>query len=820
MQKLERALAIYLGWLADDDRCTADELLGQHADLREFLEAMLAEREPLEAGIADTRRIGDFRIEGEIARGGMGVVFRARQLSLDRVVALKVLPAHVTLQPSAVARFRREASTAARLEHPGIVKIHAVGSDGDTHYFAMELIDGEPLARVDPRSGRRRSVRECVEIVAAVCDALAYAHEQGVIHRDVKPSNILVAADGQPVLTDFGLARDLDAPALTRTGAFAGSPHYVSPEQARGLAGVDARSDVFSLGATLYELLTDHKPFDGDSVPSVLAQITGSEPRDPLRLAPDLAPDLAAIVMKALEKDPARRYGSAAGFGADLRAFLEFRPVSARRESAWKRVRRFVRREPLRATLYTVLAIGVPTIAAGVGYLVANRSAIDVGSREIERRNREERLARVTIDYEAGDFVRALAVADEALAAAPRDVEARALRATVELALGRAHEALAEFDVAPGSAPLAEGDRGRVYVLTAVGRDGDARELEAKLGEPTTPEGMFLAGMTAGYRARSDDADLAQWREVRDLFAQAMHVAPAPRLHYYLRWLEATLMTREESAIARSVAALETLWPDSPAALLYVAYASRTSDPQHAIDCYRRVLASGYDHPRIHGTIADCLQRLGDTEGAARARLDRIASYRAREASGSMTLDDRVNFAIALESAGSRDEAIARVRDVTSRAPTMPRAFEVLGWLLYLQGDHAAAAPALDRAVELRPTDLDSWQRLGSARLALGDAAGAADALERVVARDRTRWSAHARLGAARLALRQFDAAIAEYRLALELEPRRAELHLDLATALAAEHSTAEAIASCERALELQPDHARARELLAQLKQQ
>jgi serine/threonine protein kinase len=265
IRPLERALAVYEQWLAAGEPVPPERLLEQHADLRDLLEAMLGDRAAMARDVeqqsGDERELGDFRILEEIGRGGMAVVYRARQRSLNRDVALKVLPGHVTLDAEAVARFRREATLAARLDHPNIVAIHAVGSHHDTNYFAMELVDGRPIARIDPATGRVRSVREVVDMCAKVCDALAHAHAQGGLHRDVKPSNILIGRDGQPMLTDFGLARDLRDLALTRAGSFAGTPHYTAPEQAADSAQVDARADVWGLAATLYELLTRARPF-------------------------------------------------------------------------------------------------------------------------------------------------------------------------------------------------------------------------------------------------------------------------------------------------------------------------------------------------------------------------------------------------------------------------------------------------------------------------------------------------------------------------------------------------------------------------------
>jgi outer membrane protein assembly factor BamB len=421
--RLERAIAIHEQWLAEARRRPVAALLAEHPDLEEILAALVVDAGEVERAITlldgAQCELGDHRLVAELGRGGMGVVYRARQLSLDRDVAVKVLANHVTRQPEAVARFRREATLAASLEHPNIVRIHGIGQQGDTHYFAMELVEGGPLTRLDPATGEPRSVRGTVELCARIADALAHAHGNGVLHRDVKPGNILLRADGEPVLTDFGLARQIEDPGITRSGAFAGTPWYASPEQLVDSASVDARSDVWSLGATLYELLTGRRPFDGDSATAVAERIRTSEPVDPLRLVPDLSSDLAAIVGKALEKAPERRYPSAAAFAADLRAFLEFRPVLARRLGWLLRSARWLRRHPGWRAALVVLTVAVFVLPVIVSLAVtAQRDrAVEAEQRARERAYSANVAAAVTA-LTAGHGLQAA----QRLAACPEDL--------------------------------------------------------------------------------------------------------------------------------------------------------------------------------------------------------------------------------------------------------------------------------------------------------------------------------------------------------------------------------------------------------------
>ncbi|MBK8101015.1 MAG: protein kinase [Planctomycetes bacterium] len=389
--RLERALAIYSDWLAAGATPPASALIAAHPDLAEHLQAMLTDPAATtdQLAIGDTvlgRELADFVILAEIGRGGMGVVYLARQRSLGREVALKVLPAHITNQATVVARFKREATLAARLEHPAIVAIFAVGSDGDTHWFAMERIDGGALGPNDPATGQPRTIRRTVELFATLADALAHAHAANVPHRDVKPANILLRATGEPVLCDFGLARELGDPGITVVGGFAGTPWYASPEQLVDSSSIDARSDVWSLGATMYELLTGRRPFDGDSSHAITQAIAHQEPIDPLRLAPELAPDLAAIVLKALHKDRERRYRSAAALRDELRAFLEFRPITARRSGRLTRVARWLQRHPGWRAAVLLLVLATLLLPALISIAVAGERDRAMTAEQLARR--------------------------------------------------------------------------------------------------------------------------------------------------------------------------------------------------------------------------------------------------------------------------------------------------------------------------------------------------------------------------------------------------------------------------------------------------
>ena len=287
-------------------------------------------------------RLGEFRIVREIGRGGMGIVFEAEQTSLKRRVALKVLPTALRSDRRLLSRFRREAEAAARLRHPNIVPVYSIGQAGNAPFFAMEMVAGESLAEVLAQrcEGRDGGLpedageyqRRCVEIVGQLADALAYAHGEGILHRDVKPANVLLEADGTPRLTDFGLAADLEASSLTLSGEVFGSPRYMSPEQAfRCEAPLDARTDVYSLGVTLYEMLTLRLPYSGTTTSELLAALSSGKVVSPRECGIELPEGLERVLMRALCHDLEERYAGAAEFAEDLRAALQGRAAKPRR---------------------------------------------------------------------------------------------------------------------------------------------------------------------------------------------------------------------------------------------------------------------------------------------------------------------------------------------------------------------------------------------------------------------------------------------------------------------------------------------------------
>lgn len=345
-------------------------------------------------GLAVGKLVGEFRLIKLLGQGGMGQVWSAAQVTLgDRLVAIKfVLPERVAARE--LEYFAREARAGGRIRHPGIVTILGRGESDGSAWIAMELVDGgatlrgaiDDFARLPLQA--RDHERRVAQLVAEIADAVQAAHEAGVIHRDLKPQNVLIARDGSPKVGDFGLARIVDESALSHSGDVVGSCYYMSPEQVGGKRSrVDHRTDVFSLGVILYELLTLRRPFEGETAHQVAARILAVEPTDPRRIRPQIARDLAVIVGKALEKRSERRYSSMHELAAELRRFLSHEPILAVPPTRAERALKWVQRHPAKS-VFAIAVVLLTAVSVWSGVTVARAGATIAAAEWIERRTR------------------------------------------------------------------------------------------------------------------------------------------------------------------------------------------------------------------------------------------------------------------------------------------------------------------------------------------------------------------------------------------------------------------------------------------------
>jgi tRNA A-37 threonylcarbamoyl transferase component Bud32 len=378
---LDAAIAGYMQAVESGQVPNRQALLDQHPEIADQLHAFFADFDRMDriasplrnavgldatsdaasgatSALPTIRYFGDYELLEEIARGGMGIVYKARQSSLNRIVALKMILRGTFASPRDVQRFRAEAESAAILDHPHIVPIHEVGDHDGQQYFSMKFVEGTSLA-THPKADARAEVTRFLEVVRAV----HYAHQHGVLHRDLKPSNVLVDSNGTRFVTDFGLAKRLTDTAgdhsLTEPGQVLGTPKYMSPEQAAGRKDLTVAADVYSLGVILYERLTGQTPFTGENALTLLRQVRETEPPRPSAIKPGLDRDLETVALKCLDKEPARRYSSAEPLAEDLKNWLAGRPISARPVSQTERAWRWCKRNPAVAVLAASVALSL-----------------------------------------------------------------------------------------------------------------------------------------------------------------------------------------------------------------------------------------------------------------------------------------------------------------------------------------------------------------------------------------------------------------------------------------------------------------------------
>jgi tetratricopeptide (TPR) repeat protein/predicted Ser/Thr protein kinase len=670
--------------------------------------------------------LGRYTLLHPLGRGGMGQVWKATDRSLDRTVAVKVL--HRS-SPEETERFQREARLAAGLSHPNIAAIYEFGQEGDTPYIAMQYIDGVSLDKA------HLPVRRAVECVRDAARALEFAHARGIVHRDLKPSNLMLDGADRLFVMDFGLAKSVKADrSLTASGFMVGTPSYMPPEQAQAMEA-DARSDVYSLGATLYALLTGRAPFVGDNLLALLADVVTVDPIAPRRLVRGLDRDLETVVLKCLEKDPARRYPTAAALGDDLDRWRGGEPVTARPASLLYALGKRVRRHPVPWALGVLLAVALLAIPATV---LLQRTATQSRERADARsRVSEARGILAALPAEPAAAVEALIRADDLLrgageAGAPVRFEVN--RRLGEVAIGRedfglarvAFSACRALDAAKAEGlerQVAEAEQARLRqrrdrigsalddLRRGLGRPGRATDARlddyvlevVRYTDAQTVQLLAAALAPCRERAREAGRDAAWSQEDRDLMAFCFRVLGRLDL---------------DACVAPLAGMMEVLWDDM--------------------------------------LLRDCGEALCNTRRAAALP----ALLAARERIGML--------APAWQHVA---RSLRRVPADAVREPRTAEDFRVRGLTRAEAGDLEGAIADYTRAVELDPSDASSWNNRASARRDRGDLAGAMADYDRALKEDPGRATAWANRASARLMLGEVEQALADYTRALSLEP-------------------------------------------------
>ncbi len=479
-----------------------------------------AAREAGGSRLAASSVIGDYEIVREIGRGGMGVVYEAVQRSLNRSVALKVLPALLhSLRPESGERFKAEAAAAARLQHPHIVPIYDYGQAQDCHYYAMELIRGQSLGELvkeradaaddseahaaDPGSDHYQRVAGWM---ADVADALQFAHDAGVVHRDIKPNNLILCETGRVMISDFGLAKDMTQEAATRSGQLMGTWRYMSPEQVRGGgANVDQRTDIYSLGATLYELLTFQPAIPGGHEHEMIQKVLEHEPISPRKIIPRIPNDLEVICLRAMAKDVEARYPTAAELSADLRRYLNDEPIRARRIGLHVRLGKYVRRHRYSVAVILVGVFVTTSIISTAAYLDSARERAELRS---DAAGLRVTMAKDHLD--AGRYNQAIQAYSNALARDPSLTYVYASRASAYAEVGRLGEAIRDLDRAIELSPLRAGPFFRRGVLRLIQDNATeaATDFQHALDLNANDDSARLFRSLAQQQARGDPGNV------------------------------------------------------------------------------------------------------------------------------------------------------------------------------------------------------------------------------------------------------------------------------------------------------------------------
>jgi serine/threonine protein kinase/Flp pilus assembly protein TadD len=778
-------------------------------------------------------RLGDYRIVREVGRGGMGIVYEAEQESLGRHVAVKVLPFAAALDGRRLQRFKNEAQAAAQLHHQNIVPVYAVGCERGVHYFAMQFIEGRTLgdlidelrrleespvvgqpavsstplcaALTTERSAKTPAFfRSMAQMGVQAAEALEHAHQLGIVHRDVKPANLLVDVRGNLWITDFGLAHFQNDTRLTLTGDMVGTLRYMSPEQALARReGVDHRTDVYSLGATLYEMLTLKHAFDGRTRQELLRQIAQDEPR-PLRRVNQAVPaELETVVLKAMAKAPAERYATAQEMADDLHRFLEDRPIHARRPSLWQRTRKWARRHRavvLTATAGLVLAFVV--LAGSVGWAARDRAA--------RKAEREEQICRALEQTEAffdrDRLSEALVALEHAEKLLPGEGireefgrQVRQWRTDLDMLL-RLEEIRARR-AGPGEDLVDDMEKDAAYrsAFRDYGVDVGALSLaEAadRLSGSFVRVGLAAAlDNWAAHRDHLRKTDAPNWK---DLLALARTLDDNP----WRNQVREALAAGDKQAL-RKLAASDQVAVLQPATAVWLATALvHLGADEEALTLLRKVHQLHPDDYWINQRLAlySFRRRPPQYDQAVRHL---TAALAVRPTS----LNTRVNLGAALTESGAQDEAIAALRQALALDKNEAVTHHNLGVALHRKGDVGKAMEAFREAIRLNKNYPSPHCSLGTTYQEIGQPDLAMASFREAIRLNPQFARAYCNMANALVDKGQLDQAIDACHTALRLDSGLAAAHVNLSRALLEKGLPLLALEHCDKALRIQKNN-------------
>lgn len=738
------------------------------------------------------RKLGKYDIIREIARGGMGIVYEAQDPDLRRRVALKVLK-DADVDENLVRRLHREAAVAARLTHPNIVGVHEVSTvrEGDVlvHFIAMDYVEGGTFADV-LRSDR--PLPALVRMLEDIALAVGFAHSKGVVHRDLKPGNVLVDESGRVILTDFGLARAQSfATRLTASQAAIGTPQYMAPEQVVGhQADIDARTDVYALGVMLYEILCGRLPFDADTPAQLFYRILNAEPDPPSR-SRSVARDLELICLKAMDKQRTRRYRDAAGFAEDLRRWREHEPILARPPSVWHRCWKLLRK---RSSF--VAAGGLVLLAsAAAAFAVLQAKRVRASAAELQRRKDEEEVVAALLERLAPmpeNAERAIELLDEALAKYPSASRLWMERGRRNMKRGRNGEACEDFRRAYRANPrLAEAHHLRGRLLAgADDRAGAAAEFRRALEiepehEHARVGAAWIAELDGRYREAIDACDRAEaaGRHLDDLYF--VRGKARAGLGHYLRSVE-------DFGLALARRATPWAYCARGASLGRLGrHEEGMADFEQALALDRAFAEAWSNRGYAKWRLNRLLDALSDLNEAIRLRPGHASTHQSR---------GRVRFAL-----GDVRGAEADFTECIRLAPGVGFPFHARGLAREKLGDESGALEDYERQLAETPGHAETLVRRGMIRSRRGDVRGAAADYDLAAGRDPANKDAWTRRGVLRQLRGDLAGALTDYDRALQLDDTCPEARMNRATVLRAAGRHRESLEEYGAAIQLMP---------------
>ncbi len=771
------------------------------------------------------QKLGDFEILEMIGQGGMGAVFLARQVSLDREVALKVISSVGGAQTKNLDRFKRESKVLAKISHPNIVSIYEVGQQGPYSYFAMEHVKGVSLDKIlssirnaKPDEKASKVMHKCLEaqasiyennlsedndssgaeidtdyiveisrIIVSIASALDYAHNKGILHRDIKPSNILIASDGTAKLVDFGLAKGQTQETITITGEFFGTPSYVSPEQIRKPDTVDCRSDVFSLAATYYECLTLHPPFGGDTVNETLTQVISREAVPPKKYCPRLSTDFNSVLLHALEKSPDDRYQTAGDFVADIRNILEFKPITAKRPSITRRAYKTLRRNPLKIAI-----IGISILVSVLGYFVYSGYS---QKRNVNLAKQLHALGRQKGEF--GRFTEAVTFFNKAAEVNPNYAEAHH-------DIGRCYYNLEQYQKAVEAYKKAikvETDYASAYSglgasYEKLGSYQEAIEAYKKVIRinPKDTTAYNSLGFVYEKANRHDEAI--------KVYEQAVRIDPNNTFAYTYSNLAITYkrLDRHEDALKACKRAIQ-IDPDYAFAYWQLGTLYFSSHQYNeAIDAFKQAIRIDPDYVSAHSYLGFTYEVLQRYEEA-------ITTFKR-----SIRIDPNCVFAYynlggVYHKLGRYEDAIEAHKQAIRIDPNYVFAHYSLGYAYHESSRYEEAVEAYKQTIKIKPEHVEAHHWLGYAYHNLGRYREAIQAYEEALTFNPNYVASYVNLGFTYFTLNSYEDAIVAYTKAVRINPDNALVYNELGAVYQKLGRNTEAVEAFKEAIRIQPGY-------------